>query len=108
MTQPGPIPRGGQIWEVIDGCDAHIQYLFTAPITFSGTCQLPAGERVCILTETTDRQPTVVSFLPFRYDELHDRLVPLDIRNTPRYQKYTLSVKPEYFNEHFRFLGYVA
>ena len=101
MSKSASFPRKGQIWEVTDGCDAQIQYLFTAPITFSGSGRLTAGERVCIITETTDSQP-IVSFLPVRYDELHESLVPPDIRDTPRYKKYTLSVKAEDFHEHFR------
>ena len=104
MSEPAPFPRKGQIWEVIDGCDAQIQYLFSAPITFKGSGRLTAGERVSIVTETTDPQPTVVSFLPVRYEELHDSLVPPDIRDTPRYKKYVLSVKTDYFHEHFRLI----
>jgi len=102
MSEPPSSPRGGQIWEVVDGCEAHIQFLFTAPITFSGSGRLTAGERVCIAPETAGPQPGEVDFLPVRYDELHDSLVPLDIRDTPRYKKYLLSVKREYFYEHFR------
>ena len=108
MSKPTSLPRAGQIWEVTDGCDAQIQYLFTAPITFSGSGRLTASERVCILAGTTEPQPTRVSFLPVRYDELHDSLVPLDIRDTPRYKKYTLSVKAEYFREHFRLIEDIA
>ncbi|MEJ0089852.1 MAG: hypothetical protein WDM80_08930 [Limisphaerales bacterium] len=108
MSQPASFPRESQIWEAIDGCDAYIQYLFTAPITFSGSCRLTAGERVCIVTETTDPQPIVVRFLPVRYNELHDNLVPLDIRDTPRYKEYMLSVKTGYFYEHFRLIKDVA
>ena len=108
MNKPAPSPSKGQIWEVIDGCDVEIQYLFTAPIIFNGAGRLNAGEQVMVVTETTDTPPVVVSFLPVRYDDLHDRLVPLDIRNTPRYKKYLLSVKTEYFCEHFKFIGYVA
>jgi len=104
MNQSAPFPRKGQIWEVIDGCDAQIQYLFTAPITFIGSGTLTAGERVSVMSETTDPPPAVVSFLPVRYDELHDSLVPLEIRGTPRYKKYMLSVKIEYFHEHFRLI----
>ncbi|MGA2685015.1 MAG: hypothetical protein ABSF51_08185 [Verrucomicrobiota bacterium] len=108
MNKSAPFPSKGQIWEVIDGCDAQIQYLFTAPITFSGSGRLTAGERVCVMTETTDPPPVVVSFLPVRYDELHDSLVPPDIRDTPRYKKYTLSVRTGYFYEHFRLIEDVA
>ena len=104
MSKPAPFPRGGQIWEVTDGCDAQIQYLFTAPITFNGSGRLIAGERVRIMTETAHPQPDVVSFLPVRYDELHESLVPPDIRDTPRYKKYMLSVKAGYFYEHFKLI----
>ncbi len=108
MNKSAPFPRKGQIWEVIDGCDAQIQYLFTAPITFSGSGRLSAGERVCVVTEATDPQPAVVGFLPVRYDELHDSLVPPEIRDTPRYKKYMLSVNTGYFYEHFKRIGDVA
>jgi len=108
MSKPAPVPRKGQIWEVTDGCDARIQYLFTAPITFSGSCRLVAGERVCVMTETSGPQAAVVSFVPVRYDELHDSLVPPDIRDTPRYKKYTLSVTTGYFYEHFKLIEDVA
>ena len=63
-----------------------------------------AGERVCIVTETTDPQPIMVGFLPVRYDELHDSLVPPDIRDTPRYKAYMLSVMTGYFHEHFKLI----
>jgi len=102
MNTPAPIPRRGQIWEASDDCDAHIQFLFNAPITFSGSCRLTAGERVTIASDSAGPQPIEVSFLPVRYAELHDRLVPLDIRDTPRYKTYLLSVTVEYFYEHFR------
>jgi hypothetical protein len=108
MSNPEPLPQGGQIREVKDGCEVQIQYLFTAPITFSGSGRLTAGERVCIMAGTTGQPATVVSFLPVRYDELHDRLVPPDIRDTPRYQKYLLSVKTGCFYEHFKLIGDVV
>lgn len=108
MSQPPPIPRRGQIWEVTDGCAAQIQYLFTAPITFSGTVTLAAGERVRVTTEAAGSPPVVLSFLPVRYAELHDTLVPLDIRETPRYKEYTLSLQTESFHEHFRLIEEVA
>jgi hypothetical protein len=43
--------------------------------------------------------------MPVRYKELHDSLVPLDIRDTPRYKEYMLSVKIGCFYEHFRLVG---
>lgn len=104
MSKPAPLPRRGQIWEATHDFEAEIQYLFNAPITFSGIGRLAAGERVCIVTEDPDSQPLVVNFLPIRYNELHDDLVPPDIRNTPRYQKYTLSLKTEQFQEHFKLI----
>ena len=108
MSKPAAFPRGGQIWEVTDGCDAQIQYLFTAPITFTGSGRLTVGERVRILAGTDGPQPARVSFLPVRYDELHNSLVPPDIRDTPRYKNYTLSVRADCFHEHFRLIEDVA
>jgi len=67
-----------------------------------------AGERVSITPETTGPLPSVVSFVPVRYAELHDSLVPLDIRETPRYKKYLLSVETAYFHEHFRLVDNLA
>jgi hypothetical protein len=104
MSNPAPLPRGGQIWEVTDDCVTQIQYLFTAPITFSGSGRLNPGERIRVLTGTTEPPSTLVSFLPIRYEELHDSLVPRDIRETPRYKNYSLSVKLEYFCEHFKLI----
>ena len=86
----------------MDDGDAQVQYLFSAPITFSGSCRLAAGERVRIMSENNDPQAPVVNFVPVRYDELHDRLVPPDIRDTPRYKMYMLSVNTDYFYDHFR------
>lgn len=108
MSDPASFPRGGQIWEVTGACDVHIQFLFTAPITFSGACRLAVGERVCIIAGTTDPQPEVVSFLPMRYDELHDSLVPPDMRNTPRYKEYMLSLNTASFYEHFKLIKDLA
>lgn len=104
MSPSSPLPRAGQIWEVTDACDVQIEYLFNAPITFSGSDRLTASEQVRIMTETAEPPPDKVSFLPIRYEELHDSLVPLDIRNTPRYKKYLLSVKTEYFLGHFKLI----
>lgn len=108
MNEPASFPREGQIWEVTDGCDVQIQYLFSAPITFSGSGRLTVGERVRIMTGTSGPHSTAVSFLPVRYDELHDSLVPADVRNTPRYKKYTLSVETGYFFDHFRLIEAAA
>ena len=104
MSEPASIPRAGQIWEVIDDCEVQVQFLFTAPITFSGSGRLTAGEQVGIIGETADPQPAMVNFLPVRYEELHARLVPLDMRETPRYKKYLLWVKTGYFQDHFRLI----
>jgi hypothetical protein len=106
MSEPAPVPRRGQIWEAAAACEVRIQYLFNAPITFSGVGNLAAGERIRVMTEEdAGSPPLAVSFLPVRYDQLHDDLVPRDIRETPRYQKYILSLEAGQFHEHFRFIA---
>jgi len=108
MNQASCFPREGQIWEAIDSCETQIHYLFNAPITFSGSVRLIAGERVSIMADIAEPNPDFVRFLPVRYDELHNSLVPADVRETPRYQKYILSVKAEYFHQHFRLIQNAA
>ncbi len=103
LLPPGTVfPRGNQIWEVTETCDVRVHYVFAAPGSFSGTGILAAGDRVRIMKGGVDTQPIIVSFLPLRYDQLQDSLVPADVRSTPRYTNYALSVKTAYFNEHFR------
>ena len=108
MNNPANIPGEGEIWEVANDCDVHIQYLFSAPITFSGAGRLATGERVRLLPANTSPLPAIVSFIPVRYEELHNRLVPLDMRETPRYKKYVLSLKVEDFQKRFRLVDGVA
>ena len=102
------LPLDVQVWEVVDECDAHVHYIFATPASSGGRGRLVSGERVRIMTGDIDPKPIVVSFLPLRYDELHDSLVPPDVRSAPRYTNYALSVKTAYFNERFRLVEDVA
>lgn len=60
-----------------------------------GRARLQQGERVRILTPD-DPKPIQVTFQPVRYHELHESIVPHDIRNTPGYQHYVLSLRTAY------------
>jgi hypothetical protein len=109
LLPPGTVfPRGRQIWEAIHDCDVHVGCIFAAPASFSGTGRLTAGARVRIIDGGVDPQPILASFTPLRYDELHESLVPADVRREPRYTSYSLSVKTAYLNEHFRLVEDVA
>lgn len=100
-------PRGGQIWEAMDDCDVTVMTIFAAPGSGSEHSTLPRGERVRV-ANGTEPKPVSVSFLPIRYDALHESLVSRATRRTPRYGGYSLSVKTLYFNEHFRLVEHVA
>ncbi|MBI4529254.1 MAG: hypothetical protein HY695_36105 [Deltaproteobacteria bacterium] len=77
LLPPGTVfPRGGQVWEVVDECDVQVDYIFAAPAGCGGNGGLRKGERVRIMTGGTDPEPLIVFFLPVRYDDLHDTLVP--------------------------------
>ena len=102
MSEATTFPRRGQIWEATHIAEAHIQYLFSAPITFSGDGSLAAGERVRIINEDSETLAVAVRFVPLRYDDLHESFVPRDVRDTPRYKAYMLSVNAEYFHGHFK------
>lgn len=80
-----------------------------------GIAHLRQGERIRVLGVDDARKPLRVTFQPVRYEELHEGIVPEDIRSAPGYLGYELSAKtartiadfqkgqcPTYFNEVFR------
>jgi hypothetical protein len=134
-------PRAGQIWEAVRDCETRFQPLFSqhgpqtdtaglpkgAPamvVTYpshlflaaliGGKAHVRQGERIRIL-EIADAKPLHVTFQPLHYHELHQGIVPEDIRGMRGYLGYELSVKTAktvvdfgkdacqtYFNEAFR------
>lgn len=100
-------PRDGQIWEALADCDVTVMTIFATPGSGSEHATLSRGERVRI-SGGTGPQPLSVSFLPVRYDALHESLVSRATRRTPRYGGCSLSVKTVYFNDHFRLFEDVA
>jgi hypothetical protein len=83
-----------------------------------GKTRLPQGERVRIMTLDAPK-PLLIRFQPIRYDELHESIVPADIRGQPGYSHYVLCLKiartscclqdePGYFHELFRLVADAA
>ena len=136
-------PRAGQIWVAVRDCETRFRPVFSQPgpqtdaegfpkgappmfVTpashvflrglIGGTAQVRQGERIRILA-MADAKPLFVTFQPLHYDQLHQGIVPEDIRSMPGYLGYELSVKTAktladfgkdacqtYFNEAFRLL----
>ena len=94
-------PRDGEVWEAVDDAEVLVMHHYAAPVTDTSEAVLPAGERVRVIGAGQDR-PIVVSAEPLRHDELLARLVPDDVRAEPRFTNYSLMVKTEAFNQHFR------
>ena len=88
-------PRTGQIWQAVRDCE--VDFMAWIPKTFipGGRARLQQGERVRILP-LDDPKPIRVSFQPVRYHELHESIVPHDIRSCPGYQHYVLSLRTAY------------
>jgi len=140
LPQHMMFPRVGQVWETVRNC----QVAFHVPLqvdfaqadasgllkdaagTFvsanrallvrGGMADLRQGEKVRIL-DVDSPKPLCVSFLPLRYQELHENIVPKQIRNLSGYHGYTLQVRTAwtiadfsketcqtYFNEAFRLI----
>ena len=135
--------RAGQIWEAVRDCETRFRPLFSQPgpptdaegfpkgapaivvthpshlflfALIGGKAHVRQGERIRIL-EIADAKPLHVTFQPLHYHELHQGIVPEDIRGMPGYLGYELSVKTAktvadfgqdasqtYFNEAFRLL----
>ena len=98
-------PREGQIWEAIRDCQVGFLAWFSkaalaqqgvtaptkGPLFPCDPAQLNRGEKVRILT-VDDPRPLTVSFVPVRYAELQDRLVPEYIRARPGLTHYQLTM----------------
>jgi hypothetical protein len=102
------LPIEGQIWEAVRDCEVPLRASISrAPISainFAGlspaginlllgsaTARLCSGERVRIVE--SGPKPVTVRFVPVRYEQLHDSLVPLQLRHAPGYSGYTLQLK---------------
>lgn len=134
------IPRTGQVWEAVRDCEVtfranlpfphptvqpHLPKGFArfAPLSPPqvesymrqfGTALLRRGERVRVC-DIGEPKPINIVFVPLRYDELQESIVPPKVRALPGYHGYTLNVKAArtvsdfqtyaaktYFNEVFR------
>jgi hypothetical protein len=133
-------PRVGEIWETVRDCEVS----FRASIPFRpqtgtrtrtnmtlasatemkmymqlgfGLAKFHQDEKVRII-EIDGPKPIQVTFLPLRYQELHDQLVPEPTRKLPRYAGYVLHLRTArtiphfskepsqtYFTEAFRLVG---
>ena len=129
-------PRTGQIWQAVRDCDVHFVASFTsdalqesgwlpgrtpppvAPATPFGQTRLSCGERVRIVYADSPK-PLAVWFQPLRYHELHERIVPAEVRSMPHYSHYRLALRTaptshwlhdesEVFTEAFRVIEDVA
>ncbi len=98
-------PREGQIWQAVRDCEVGFLAWFSkaavaaqhhatptaqAPFFPCGAARLNRGEQVRILA-VDDPKPLSVSFVPVRYAELEQRLVPEHIRSRLGYSHYQLS-----------------
>ncbi len=122
------VPRAGQVWATVRDCRVdfraavsweeqrtHAVALLHDFARLFGTAPLRQGERVRILSLDDPEKPLRVTFQPVRYEELHEAIVPNDVRSMPGYNGYELTVKTArsitdlhkeagqtYFNEAFR------
>ena len=142
-------PRPGQIWETVRDCDVGFEarLAYSGPkfstlrlpngvsvieagigkrdVAFPfGTARLQKGERVRVLARediagTAGPTPIAVNLQPLRYDELHESIVPTELRTLSAHSGYRLFVRTArarwclqkeaaYLNEDFRLIDDVA
>ena len=123
-------PRTGQIWEAMRDCEVGFVASFRPGSPFElryvagqrllnstalipvGRARLSRGERVRVVF-ADDPKPLAIWFQPLRCRELHESIVPAEVRNMPGYSHYRLTlqtihtacflaVESEYFTEAFR------
>ena len=97
-------PRVGQIWETLQDSEIPFMPWCSIPgrVLRGGTARLRQGERVRVVSVDDPAKPLLLSLEPVRYVELHETIVPDQVRKAPGYLKYTLGAKTDYLNEHFK------
>lgn len=95
-------PRKGDVYESL--VDQTVDYLtaWAAPFTGSGEAILRKGERVWIDTEPVDEKPIGTYAIPINYNELEERMVPGEEKNSPKYGGFYFFFKTVDLNERFR------
>jgi hypothetical protein len=107
------VPRAGEIWEAVRDCEVNFRIHHTEPygpklfksvasmtapaaahiLLFGGKAQLGRGERIQIVAVDDPKKPLSVTFVPVRYQELEEGIVPEEMRKTPAFGGYELSVR---------------
>jgi hypothetical protein len=100
------VPRAGQLWATVRDCQVSFRAFIDHQVSQAdparllqnfarqfGVAQLRQGERVRILGVDDPTKPLRVTFQPIRYQELHEGIVPEDIRKSPGYFGYEMSLK---------------
>ena len=111
-------PRAGQVWEAVRDCEVWFRVLFSITATPNvwlpkaaaavclptpmskeflvpgGKARLQQGERVRIRSVDDASKPLHVTFVPLRYDELYESIVPADHRRSSSH--YVLTLRTAY------------
>jgi hypothetical protein len=122
-------PQADEIWETVRECQVHFRVwshvscdgvyfphsagqVQMAPVIFPfGKAVLQQGERVCIRFVDDEQKPLFVTFVPVRYEELLESIVPEEQRKTLSHYELNLRTAPSllssrdepgYFTELFR------
>jgi hypothetical protein len=108
-------PQPDQIWETVRDCHVHFRTwssvscdrvwfphkTFSAapePIVFPfGKARLARGERVRVCHVDSDWKPLQITFIPLRYEELLESIVPEDQRKTLSHYELNLRTAPTLF-----------
>ena len=111
-------PRAGQVWETVRDCEvgvfpciiyprqrvAKLQLLNGLTVTMADAASLPVrffckrarlqkGERLRVIDLCEGARPLMVHLRPVRYDELHESIVPAQLRAAVGYTGYTLLLR---------------
>src|SRR6266480_7197850 len=111
-------PHAGQVWEAVRDCEVWFRVLFSMTATPNvwlpkaaaavslptpmskeflvpgGKARLQQGERVRIRSVDDASKPLHVTFVPLRYDELYESIVPPDHRRSSSH--YVLTLRTAY------------
>ncbi len=92
--------REGQIYEAREDAEVTCMTSWAAPFTGGHDRVFPKGERVTIASDPPDGA-TAVYCDPWRYEELHESMVPEGERKNRKYRGYYLCIELKVLEDQF-------
>jgi hypothetical protein len=102
LLKDAVFPLDGDIFQAVT--DVEIDYLthWSAPFTGGDDCILPAGTLIKVEVSQSNPEPIGVYATPINYEEMEQRIISEEDRDSEDYCGYSLFINTKSLNDHFK------